>query len=100
MESINLRHIIDNYRNFQPKYAKYSKKDAKQYSVVGLAAEAGEVLGVYQKALRKGEEIPTDRIKDELGDVLWYVMAILNAYNLSLSEVLEYNMEKLDKRNA
>jgi NTP pyrophosphatase (non-canonical NTP hydrolase) len=66
----------------------------------GLASEAGEVLGEVEKMLRKDrsqEDIET-AIVDELGDVLWYCAAIANATGRTIDEVIEANIDKLNRR--
>lgn len=70
------------------------------WAVTGLTSEAGEVSGEVEKMLRKGETLEDrrEKILDELGDVLWYSGAICNALGLSLDEVIEHNIEKINKR--
>lgn len=38
------------------------------------------------------------RIKENIGDTLWYVAMICNFFNWDLSEILERNLDKLKKR--
>lgn len=41
---------------------------------LGLMAEAGEVAGLFERALRAGQpDVDPDRVADELGDCLFYV---------------------------
>ncbi len=72
------------------------------YPTLGLANEAGEVAGKVKKIFRdKGGEISeADRqaLKQELGDVLWYLAQICTELNLTLEEVAEANLEKLFSR--
>jgi len=74
------------------------------YPTLGLANEAGEVAGKIKKIFRdKGGEIsPADReaLKQELGDVLWYLTQICTELDLSLEEVAEANLAKLFSRQA
>lgn len=50
------------------------------YPTLGLASEAGEVAGKVKKIMRDdGMSISPEKreqIKDELGDVLWYVAQV------------------------
>lgn len=97
---------FDDYQQWQPKYSKYNSlvyadnRMPDMVGVIGLAAEAGELLGVVQKAIRKDVAIPREKIIDELGDVMWYAAQIMNAFDSSMEEVLKYNKKKLDERNA
>ncbi len=74
------------------------------YPTMGLANEAGEVAGKVKKIFRdKGGQIgPEDReaLKQELGDVLWYLAQICTELDLTLEEVAEANLEKLFSRQA
>lgn len=66
--------------------------------VLELVTEAGEVADLHKKARRKGAEPDRDRVKDELGDVLWGVAALAAAHGLTLTEVAAYNVAKLIDR--
>ncbi len=65
---------------------------------LGLGGEAGEVQDLIKKELGHGHEKNTEKIKDELGDVCWYIARILDEYKLTFEEVFESNIEKLKKR--
>lgn len=72
------------------------------YPTLGLANEAGEVAGKVKKIFRdKGGFISdADRqaLKQELGDVLWYLAQICTELGLTLEEVAEANLTKLASR--
>jgi NTP pyrophosphatase (non-canonical NTP hydrolase) len=72
------------------------------YPALGLANEAGEVLGKIKKLYRDGDGRVTPEfrrvVKKELGDVLWYVAVLADAFDLRISEVAEANLEKLADR--
>jgi len=73
------------------------------YLINGLAGEAGEVCSLFAKAIRDGvpdNMVFKDSLKKELGDVLWFVSGIAKAYNLTLQQVAESNIEKLNSRKA
>lgn len=70
------------------------------YLVTGLAAEAGEVAGIFAKWVR--DETPAmdaqvDTLK-ELGDILWFVSQLATYMNIPLSEIAEANLHKLTSR--
>ena len=68
--------------------------------ILGLAGEAGELLNEYKKKLRDGDahERFTDRVAEELGDILWYVAATATKFGLDLDEVAERNLRKTRAR--
>lgn len=74
-----------------------------EYPTLGLAGEAGEVANIVKKIQRDFNGEITDEIraklKDELGDVLWYISACADELGLSLEEIAEYNVEKLAQRH-
>ena len=75
-----------------------------EYPTLGLAGEAGEVANIVKKIQRDfGGEITDEtraKLKDELGDVLWYISACADELGLSLKEIAEFNVEKLSKRHG
>ena len=75
-----------------------------EYPTLGLTGEAGEVANIVKKIQRDHKGIITDEIrgklKDELGDVLWYISACADELGITLSEVAEYNVAKLAKRHG
>ena len=74
------------------------------YPTLGLAGEAGEVANIVKKIQRDHGCVITDEIrgklKDELGDVLWYISACADELGLTLTEIAEYNVNKLAKRHG
>ena len=72
------------------------------YPTLGLANEAGEVAGKVKKIFRdkRGQITEEDReaLKQELGDVLWYLTQICTELDLTLEEVAAANIEKLFSR--
>lgn len=72
------------------------------YPTLGLVNEAGEVAGKVKKIFRdrNGVISAADReaLKQELGDVLWYLAQICTELDLSLQEVAEANLTKLFSR--
>ncbi len=68
--------------------------------LLGLAGEAGSVASEYKKYLRDGPAHSwwKARMREELGDVLWYVSAIASHLDLDLDEVARANLEKTQGR--
>lgn len=69
-----------------------------EYCIMNLAAEAGEVAGIFAKARRDEKLIDKDNLCKELGDVCWQVAAVAHLSGLTLEEILEANLIKLAKR--
>jgi NTP pyrophosphatase (non-canonical NTP hydrolase) len=65
---------------------------------LGIAGEAGEVADIIKKEYGHGHPRNVDKMRKELGDVLWYVTAIAHKYGLTLDDVMRGNIDKLTKR--
>jgi len=67
-------------------------------AAAGLAEEAGEVLGLVRKHVYMQHDLDRERIKKELGDVLWCLAVVCGSVGLSLDEVADANVAKLRAR--
>lgn len=65
-----------------------------------LLCEAAEVAEPLLKLRYHGKPIADDALRDELGDVLWYVATLADALGLSLAEVATANVAKLRARHG
>lgn len=68
--------------------------------LLGLAGEAGSVVSEYKKWLRDGSAHQRwqAHMKEELGDVLWYLAAIASDLGLDLKDVATSNLTKTQSR--
>ena len=89
--------IETTYKDFTRRTARYPKRREKEYLMLGLMNEAGEVGGAYKKEIRDSVD-NTDLIVDELGDVLWYLTRLCDVYGVEISELMVNNMDKLFNR--
>jgi len=89
--------IETTYMDFTRKTAKYPKRREKEYLMIGLMNEAGEVGGAFKKEIRDRID-NTDLIIDEMGDVLWYLTRLCDVYDVKISELMINNMDKLYNR--
>ncbi|RLD08958.1 MAG: nucleotide pyrophosphohydrolase [Chloroflexota bacterium] len=67
-------------------------------SALGLAGEAGEFANLVKKMTAHGHAFDPASLKDELGDVLWYLAEAATASGLNLNEIAQDNVDKLLKR--
>ena len=74
------------------------KKDLITNGVLGLAGESGECCDIVKKFKYQGHDLDKNHLKDELGDVLWYLAETASGLGISLEEVALYNLDKLHKR--
>ena len=98
-----------NYQNFVNTNCKPYVN--KPYLVIALAEEVGEISGWYKKVvlkknknLKKGKLTKQD-LKEECGDVLFYLTRLSKLYGWSLEDIMRANVDKLvgeekDKQKA
>ncbi len=67
-------------------------------ALLGLSSETGELVQLFKKEILYNKEVSKEDVKDEAGDVLHYLIRILNYYHLTLDEVMDYNMKKIKER--
>ena len=82
------------YMDFTRRTARYPKRREKEYLMLGLMNEAGEVGGAFKKEIRDHVD-NTDLIIDEMGDVLWYLTRLCDVYDIKISELMVNNIDKL-----
>jgi NTP pyrophosphatase (non-canonical NTP hydrolase) len=79
-----------------PESAKYV------YPTLGLCGEAGEVAEKIKKVIRDNGGVFTEEKKKEIikevGDVLWYIAALLSDLGVTMDEAAVGNLEKLFSR--
>ena len=72
------------------------------YPTLGLVGEAGETANKVKKVIRDGggkmSEEARGAIKEELGDILWYVSQLAVELGVSLEEIASGNLQKLASR--
>lgn len=88
---------INEYQEWTRTTAVYKSPD---YPVLGLAEEAGELIGKFAKWRRGDGGVTKEDIIREAGDVLWMVVRILDDNDIPASEALRINVEKLESRKA
>ena len=76
-----------------------SKNDLIANVGLGLAGEAGEVADILKKHLLKSKDIDLPHLKEELGDILWYIAEACECFGFNLSDVANTNIEKLQNRH-
>ena len=66
--------------------------------VLGLAGETGECADLVKKCFFQDGRDIREELKDEAGDVLWYIVEVISAMGWTLEEVAQHNVDKLRKR--
>ena len=65
---------------------------------MGAAGEAGEVCDELKKVCFHHKILNEDELRKEIGDVFWYLFALMRRLNMSFDEVTDANAKKLCER--
>ena len=94
------------FNTYQEKASKTIQKNAAQDGEIGIVpflgiiGEVGSVVTQLKRRIRDGASyVAYDiNLKEELGDVLWYIAAIATQNNLQLEDVASANLNKIVDR--
>ena len=87
---------LSQYQKQAAETAIYPKNKALEYLALGLVGEAGEVANKIKKVIRDGTS--PNNVRDELGDVLWYLAMLSTEIGYSLDTIADKNLWKLANR--
>ena len=73
-------------------------EDHMRNGVFGLNGEAGECIDILKKHSFQGHKLDKEKLLDELGDVLWYIVETAVGIDTTLEEVAQHNIAKLRAR--
>ena len=91
-------HFQDRLRDL---YSKDFSTHRALTAALGLCAESGEFTEIVKKILLQGKPYNEENIfhmKRELGDICWYIAQACMALDTTFDEIIEMNVEKLEKR--
>ncbi len=70
-------------------------------AVIGMQSETGEFAEIVKKCVFQGKELDESvkfHLKRELGDIIWYWAQGVMSLGFTPSEIIEENINKLEKR--
>ena len=90
-------------KEFQEKSARTlsnlnTKLEDNLHMTLGLVTEAAEIADVFKKKLAYGKEVDEINVKEELGDLMFYVVNTCNINGWDLRDILQTNINKLKIR--
>lgn len=90
---------LNEYQEYAGKYInpELNESETLAHAVHGLAAEVGELHGIFQKQLQGHTDDPI-HIVIEVGDALWMLAEVCTALGLQLDVVAGINLKKLKNR--
>lgn len=68
------------------------------HAILGISGESGELVDGFKKSLIYGKAIDVENLKEEAGDILWYMALLLRTLNTTFEEVMAANITKLQRR--
>ena len=87
-------------------YQQLCKKTAKPFDDrmkamsdwgLGASGEAGDLAGCIKKTFYHNND-QSDGIRENVGDVMWYLAMICNTMDWELDDIISENIDKLSKR--
>ena len=74
------------------------KQDRINNICYGLGGESGEILDYLKKVFYHKQVFNPEILSEEIGDLFWYVCALMYEYDLDFTQILRQNIEKRKKR--
>lgn len=68
------------------------------HGAIGISGESGELIDAIKKVAMYGKPMDFENIKEELGDLCWYMTLVMSAIGTNWAEVFQNNHDKLEKR--
>lgn len=65
------------------------------HAAMGIAGEAGELTDAIKKHIVYNKPLDLVNVIEELGDLRFYMQALMNLYGITEQQVLQYNAAKL-----
>lgn len=65
---------------------------------IGMATETGEFLDALKKSTYYGKDLDRVNLKEELGDLLWYIAIAMDELDTDFDTEMKRNIEKLKAR--
>ncbi len=66
--------------------------------VLGVGTEAGELQDAVKRLVAYNKPLDTVNVKEEIGDIFWYLGRLCDSLGLTFEECMERNIEKLKTR--
>lgn len=104
-----------NFKQYQEAACDTAINNSMDHLGFGLVEEAGEVAGIF-KRYHRGDDLyrsdrgwghitelslyAKDKLKAELGDVLWHIAVLADSFGFDLEDVARANLDKLQRRRA
>lgn len=68
------------------------------HMAIGISGESGELLDCIKKHTIYQKPLDVENVKEELGDLLFYMSNLMQSVGLTFEEILQHNIDKLSVR--
>lgn len=68
------------------------------HAAMGIGTEAGEMLDQFKRVIFYGKDLDVVNVKEEIGDLMWYIAILVRELDLDFNEILQLNIDKLKAR--
>lgn len=83
----------------QPLHGFFGERDNRiLHAAIGIATEAGELLDPLKKFMFYNRPMDRVNLKEEIGDILWYIAIACEALETTIEEEMQRNINKLRLR--
>jgi NTP pyrophosphatase (non-canonical NTP hydrolase) len=93
-------YLYRNYSEFVNKHYKQTQNLNFDFLHVacGIGGEAGEIIDALKKHAVYGKQLDVENVVEEIGDILFYIVALCNLIGTNLEAAIIANIAKLRKR--
>jgi len=79
--------------------AKLENKNLDNFHMImGMTTEVGELVDVFKKDMAYGKDIDWVNVKEEIGDLMFYIASFCRINNFDLENIIATNVAKLECR--
>lgn len=92
--------IVTESRDFEGMNSRLNDDGLKRllHAGIGLSTEAGEFLDALKKHIFYGKDLDRVNLKEEIGDVFWYLAIACDELGVDFEPLMETNIKKLKAR--
>lgn len=68
------------------------------HAMIGMVSEVGEIADTIKRWAFYGQDLNETNIREELGDLMWYIALLCNDRGFDMGEIMQENINKLMER--
>ena len=93
----NSKILIKTFDEYQTMVSRTDERKHRLVALLGLVGEIGDLHSMIKKLILQ-QDNPSfhDELREEFGDILWYLTCLASCYQISLREIAQSNAEKAE----